>query len=124
MSDFSVDSIRVQKAEGFTKEKPAYESQVLIRKLGGPWPTVPVRIHFTDGSTKDIAWSTEASEIQYKLVHSAPVDWVQIDPERTLVLESRIINNHLKAQVDDKQQLRFSLSLQKIIEALMIGVAW
>ncbi|MEO3946095.1 M1 family metallopeptidase [Gorillibacterium sp. CAU 1737] len=124
MSDFSVDSIRVQKAEGSTKEMPAYESQILIRKLGGPWPTVPVRIHFADGSTKDIAWSTEASEIQYKLVHSAPVDWVQIDPERTLVLESRVINNHLKAQVDDKQQLRFSLSLQKIIEALMIGVAW
>ncbi|WP_058300962.1 M1 family metallopeptidase [Gorillibacterium timonense] len=124
MSDFSVDAIRVRKLETSSKDAPSYENLVMIRKQGGPWPSVPIRIHFRDGASRDIIWSTDANEIQYKLVHSSPVDWVQVDPDRSLVLESRLINNYLKADVNAKQKQRFSISVQKIIETLISGVAW
>jgi len=124
MSDFAVDAIRVRKLKSASAGAQAYESAVLIRKLGGPWPSVSVRIHFKDGSSRDVVWNAEASETEYKLTAASPADWAMIDPDRSLVLESRVINNYLKTEVDAKQGLRFSVSVQKLIETLISGVAW
>lgn len=123
MSDFAVESIRVRELKP-DSAAGSFESAVLIRKLGGPWLSVPVRIHFRDGTSRDLVWNAEASETEYKLTAASPVDWVLIDPDRTLALESRVINNYLKAEVNAKQGLRFTVSLQTLIEALISGVAW
>ncbi|WP_052339529.1 M1 family metallopeptidase [Gorillibacterium massiliense] len=122
MSDYSVDGIRINKktVDGAT----VYDSRVLIRKLGGQTSAVPVRFHFKDGSTKDEMGDGKASEVQYKFNGSSPVDWVQIDPKHTLVLENRHMNNYLKAEADPVWSVRLNTGVHKILEALISWVAW
>ena len=124
MSDYAVDGIKVRKLTDEADGKESYESSVLIRKLGGPWPEVPVRFHFSDGTVKDSVWDSESGDMLYKLVHSAPVSSVQVDPDHTLVLENKLINNFMKTEIDDEWGLRLSVGLQKIIETLISGLAW
>ncbi|MBC8081013.1 MAG: M1 family peptidase, partial [Gorillibacterium sp.] len=123
MSDYSVDGIKVQKTKT-TDGKASYESNVLIRKLGGPWPSVPVRFHFSDGTVKDRVLENESGDMLYKLVHTAPINWVQIDPKHTLVLEGGQINNFLKTDIDSKWGVRVGVGLQKLIETLISGLVW
>lgn len=122
MIDYSVDSIRTRKtnAEGGS----AYENEVLIRKLGSQHNAVPIRFSFADGAKIDKTWDSQGSEIVFKLTHSAPLDWVMIDPDHTLVLENRHINNYMKKDVDPAWSVRWSLGASKLLELLFGWLAW
>ncbi|WNQ11065.1 M1 family metallopeptidase [Paenibacillus aurantius] len=121
MADYSVDSIR-------TKHAPdggsGYVSEVLIRKRGGQVSPVPIHFHFLDGTVQVKDWDSQANEVLYKLQHTAPVDWVAIDPEHRLILENKHINNFMKTEVDEKWSIRWNVGLSKLIETLLGGVAW
>lgn len=122
MSDFTVDQIRVKKSGQGTQT--VYDSEVLIRKRGGDASSVPIRFHYSDGTFTDKTWDSQASDASFKLTHSAPVDWVMVDPTHTLVLENRHINNFMRTEVDSKWRIRWNAGISKIIEFLIGGFAW
>jgi hypothetical protein len=116
MVDHMVESIRIQPAP--TSEAASYESVVLIRKRDGYYGPVPIEFRFTDGSSKQEIWESKDDHIQYRITHTAPIDWVAIDPKHTIVLENQHINNFLKASIDEKLRVRWNIGLVKALELI------
>jgi hypothetical protein len=119
MVDYAVDSIQVKAANN----GHSFESLVRIRRLGAVQDAVPIRFHFADGHVKEELWDGREPEKVYSITHEAPVDWVQVDPRHTLVLENKHVNNFLKANVDARWSIRWSLGLVKVIEIVFGWVA-
>jgi hypothetical protein len=122
MLDYTVDNIHINKAN--ENGQITFISEVLIRKRGGPFPNVPIQFHFSDGTTVDKVWNSESSDILYKLAHTAPIDWVRIDPEHNLLMENKHINNFMKTTIDPAATIRWNTSFVKIIETLFNWVSW
>ncbi|WP_261808143.1 M1 family metallopeptidase [Paenibacillus sp. N3.4] len=122
MTDYSVESINV-KSLG-SKGAESYESTILISKRGGDSPVVPIQFHFSDGTVLDKSWDGKESSIEYKLVHTTPIDWVRIDPAYSLILENKHINNYMQTQVDPKWKIRLSLGTVQFLQAVFGWVAW
>ncbi|WP_281883774.1 M1 family metallopeptidase [Paenibacillus sp. YYML68] len=122
MSDFEVAGIQTSKRteSGAT----LYDSAVKLRRLGATVTTVPVRFHFTDGTHTDKTWNGTESEVIFKLTHTAPLEWASIDPQYTMVLENKRINNFMKTDVDNKLAVRWNLGAVKLIETLIGWVVW
>lgn len=118
MADFEVAGIQVEKAAD------GYKSQVLIRKNGANVSPVPIRFRFTDGTVMDKSWDGQGSEIVYTLAHSAPLQWAFIDPEHTLVLENKHINNFMKQKVDSKTSIRLNVGATRVLELLFGWLGW
>jgi len=122
MADFAVASIQVRPvAEG---GKELYESVVLIKRNGGKAGAIPIMLHFTDGTTVMKSWDGEQTHIQLKQSHTAPLEWVMIDPNHTNVLDNKVINNFMKAELPEKTRTRGNLSIVKAIEALLGALSW
>lgn len=122
MADFSVESIQVRpvKQDG----AQMYESIVLIKKHGGENGDIPVVLQFADGKKMTKKWNAEESHIQYKLLHSAPLEWAFIDPEQSNVLDNKLINNFMQAQLPEETRTRWSLGVVKLIEGLLGSLSW
>jgi len=121
--DYAVDHIQVHKTT--QQAQLFYKSEIKIVSLGVSNPSVPIQFHFSDGTTLNKVWSdTSGSEITYKIEYTSPVDWVRIDPQHTLLLESNLINNFLKTKVDPQTAIRWNMSFEKIIETLAAWVSW
>jgi aminopeptidase N len=122
MTDFAVDGIRTRKMEqdGLT----LYESTVLVKKHGGSYDRVPILFHFADGNQTEKIWEGKDDEAQFKLIHIAPIDWVAIDPQYTIVLENKHINSFMRTNVDPKLELRWNVGSMKLFETLFGWVAW
>jgi hypothetical protein len=122
MVDYAVDSINSKLVKG--SGSPSYESTILVTRLGGVSPSVPIHFHFADSTVLDKVWDGKEASIEYKLTHGAPVDWVKIDPAYTLVLENKHINNYMKTTVDEKWKIRLHLGFVQLLETLFSWIAW
>ncbi|MGG1553949.1 M1 family metallopeptidase [Paenibacillus ferrarius] len=119
MMDYSVESVRVK-----AQDAGAYESTVLIAKRGGNSPTVPIHFHFADGTSVDKTWDGKENSIEFKLTHTAPVDWVRIDPAYSLILENKHINNFYQTEVNQTWQIRWNLGIAQLLQTIFGWVAW
>lgn len=122
MTDFTIDGIYVKKQE--LNGVPSYESTVVVSKRGGSYGYVPIHFHFADGTGMDRVWEGKADQTEFKLTHTAPVDWAVIDPQHTNVLETKHINSFMKKDIDPKLALRWNLGSVKLLETLFSWVAW
>jgi hypothetical protein len=123
MVDYAVERIQTK----LLKDKgnsTTYESTVLIAKHGGESPSVPLHFHFADGTVLTKQWDGKEASIEYKLVHTSPIDWVKVDPAYTLVLENKHINNYMKTTVNEKWKVRFHLGISQILETMFSWIAW
>ncbi|WCF08480.1 M1 family metallopeptidase [Paenibacillus thiaminolyticus] len=122
MADFAVEGIdtRVLDNEG----APRYEATVHIVKKGADYPSVPIVFHFTDGTSTRKVWNGDGERMQYRLNHTAPLDWVMIDPLYTIVVENKHINNYMKAHVEEPVRTRVNLSIVKLLEMISSAVGW
>lgn len=122
MMDFSVDNIQVKKlSQG---DSTLYESTVLIRKRGGTAPKVPILFHFADKQKTEREWEGKESQTTFKLIHTSPVEWAMIDPNYSLVLENKHINNFYKKDIDPKWQVRWNLGVTQLIDTIFSWIAW
>jgi hypothetical protein len=127
MVDYSIEKIDVKliKDEGESGEgKSTYESIVRIQKNGGHHSPVPILFQFTDGKKIKKSWDGVDTQIQFKLVHEAPLDWVAIDPEYSMILENKHINNFMKTSIEEKTKVRWNLGTVILLETLIEWVAW
>jgi hypothetical protein len=101
-----------------------YESTIQLQRNGAVYPKVPLLLKFTDGHTIRKTWSSEDKQLQMKMNYTAPLDWVMIDPEYTMILENKHSNNFLRAQVDPKLATRLDLGIFKSIETIVGLFLW
>ncbi|PZM63166.1 M1 family metallopeptidase [Paenibacillus dendritiformis] len=122
MADFAVEGIdtRVVDSEG----APRYEATVHIVKKGADYPSVPIVFHFADGTSTRKVWNGDGERMQYRINHTAPLDWVMIDPLYTIVVENKHINNYMKAHVEEPVRTRVNLSIVKLLEMISSAVGW
>lgn len=122
MADFSVDAIDVKPIN--QEGDKQYESTVLIKRNGGTTGPIPILLKFTDGSTKTKVWSGDESHIQYTEVSPAPLEWVSVDPEQTNVLDNKLINNFMLAELPDDTRTRWNLGVSNLIKGLLGAFGW
>ncbi|CAH8767980.1 M1 family metallopeptidase [Paenibacillus dendritiformis] len=122
MADFAVEGIdtRLVDSEG----APRYEATVHIVKKGADYPSVPIVFHFADGTSTRKVWNGDGERMQYRINHTAPLDWVMIDPLYTIVVENKHINNYMKAHVEEPVRTRVNLSIVKLLEMISSAVGW
>lgn len=101
-----------------------YDNQVLIRKLGANTPPVPIRFRFTDGTIINKTWDAQGTEIVFTLTHAAPLQWVFIDPDNSLLLENKHINNLMKREIDSKTGIRLNVGATRVMEWLFGWLVW
>ncbi|WP_435923309.1 M1 family metallopeptidase [Paenibacillus sp. DYY-L-2] len=124
MTDYSVDRVSVAQIESKNGADPLYESTVQLSRQGGTAAKVPILFHFKDGNTIQKNWNGNGERIQMTLQYKEPLDWVQIDPDYTLVLENKHINNYIKAEIDETTGTRTTLGVVKLLEALLGTLIW
>ncbi|RCX14447.1 peptidase M1-like protein [Fontibacillus phaseoli] len=117
MADFSADRITVTPLT--QKGGTIYESTVQISRKGGTSSKIPLLFSFKDGHTTRKVWNGEGDTIQMKLQYKEPLDWVQVDPDFSLVLENKHINNYMKSEIDEPVNTRSTLSIVKLLETLL-----
>ncbi|GGG16013.1 M1 family metallopeptidase [Paenibacillus aceti] len=122
MADFSVDRIQVHPVA--SSEGAAYESVVDIHRKGANYPKITILLTFKDGHSLRKDWNVDNDTLQIKVQYKAPVDWVQIDPEYTLALENKHINNYLKAEVQEPLSTRSTLTVVKLLEIVLGSLIW
>lgn len=121
-SDFSVESIAITPVG--QQGNSQYESIVVIRKNSGDYREVPILFQFKDGMALSKTWDGASSHIQFKLLHSAPLAFAAVDPQHTMVLDNKRINNFLKAEVPEPTSTRWNLGIVKVIEGLLSSLSW
>lgn len=122
MTDYSIDSITVNPI-GQDNDQ-LFESVIDISQIGAATPKVPILFTFKDGHTTRKVWSGEDSQVELKLQYKEPLVWAMIDPDYTLVLENKHINNYLKAEVDETLRTRSNLGIVKLLEAVLGSFLW
>ncbi|UUZ82234.1 M1 family metallopeptidase [Paenibacillus sp. P26] len=122
MVDYAVTGIQTRRVT--ENGRTFYENKVQLRRMDGTYPNVPIRFHFADGTRLDKTWEGLDSEVIMKLDYTAPIDWVAVDPQHTIVLENKRINGFMKTSVDPKLAVRWNLGAVKVLEALFGWVAW
>jgi aminopeptidase N len=122
MADFSIESIHVRPV---TQDgNKMYESVVLVKKNGGSNGDIKVVLQFTDGTKITKLWNAEETHIQFKQLHSAPLDWAIVDPNYSNVLDNKLINNYMQAQLPEDTRARWSLGVVNLIEGLLGSLSW
>lgn len=122
MTDYAVEHVQTRKVKN--DDKTTYENAVLIKKYGGHYMDVPIRFHFADGSEVDRSWDGRDPQVLYTITSESPLEWAAIDPQQTMILETKRINNFMQMVVDSKWKVRFQIGIVKLIETLVNGVAW
>ncbi|REK71730.1 M1 family metallopeptidase [Paenibacillus paeoniae] len=122
MADFSVDAIEVKSIE--REEGQLYESTVLIKKNGGTSGPIPILFKFIDGSTITKEWAGDESHIQYTEVTTVPLEWVMVDPDHTNVLDNKLINNFMLAELPGETRTRWNVGVSKFIQGVLSMFGW
>lgn len=122
MTDFAIDDITVQKKE--SSSGTMYDSNVSVSRQDGNYPNIPILFTFADGHSLKKVWKGNGDIAQFKLQYTSPLSWAMIDPQYTLVLENKYINNYLKADLDVKKVSRWNISVTKLVETLLGSLSW
>jgi hypothetical protein len=122
MVDYAIRSIRSVPVRLDSGE--AYENRIVVESRDGIHGSADILIHFQDGTNAKQTWDGRKGETEFKIVSRSPVAWALIDPERTIVLENRHINNFMKTEVDERQKIRLNVGITKLIEGLIQWFAW
>ncbi|HEY4432346.1 MAG TPA: M1 family metallopeptidase [Paenibacillus sp.] len=120
--DFSVDTITVKKNGGSAAQ--SYESLVKITNKGSHYVNVPIKFTFSDGSATERVWNGEGAETTFQLLSDKLLLSAEIDPEHTILLETKHLNNFRLAEIEPKTLSRWTLSVTKLVETVLGTLVW
>ncbi|OMD21864.1 EnpEP protein [Paenibacillus odorifer] len=120
--DFSVDTITFKKNN--SGDAPSYESLVKISNKGSHYVDVPVKFTFADSSSVQRVWNGEGAETTFQLLSDKPLLSAEIDPEHSILLESKHLNNFRLAEIEPKTLSRWTLSVTKLLETVLGTLVW
>ncbi|WP_168123065.1 M1 family metallopeptidase [Paenibacillus sp. HB172176] len=122
MADYAVEAVGARPGAGDNGNM--YESTVLIKKNGGTNGPVPILFKFADGTTLTKIWNAQEDHVQYTEVQPSPIEWVSLDPNHANVLDNKLINNFMLADVPVATRARWNLGLTKLIEGFLGILSW
>ncbi|WP_339318119.1 M1 family metallopeptidase [Paenibacillus sp. FSL R10-2734] len=120
--DFSVDTITIKK--NGNSDAQSYESIVKITNKGSHYVDVPIKFTFSDGSATERVWKGEGAETTFQLLSDKLLLSAEIDPEHTILLESKHLNNFRLAEIEPKTLSRWTLSVTKLVETVLGTLVW
>lgn len=121
--DFAIDNITSKKING-NGEAASYESLVKVTNKGSHYADIPLKFTFSDGSTAQRIWNGNESETTFQLLHDKLLLSAEIDPEHSILLESRHLNNFRLAEIEPKVLSRWTLSVTKLLETVLGTLVW
>ncbi|MFS1511199.1 M1 family metallopeptidase [Chengkuizengella sp. SCS-71B] len=123
MVDYAVQSININKITN--QEQTLYKHQVLIQKNGASHHK-PLSILFTfeDGTSIEKTWDGIEKHKMFTFHHTSVLNWIAIDPEHTMILENKHINNFKKTSINSETKTRWNLVLIQWIEAILNAKMW
>lgn len=122
--DFAIENITIPTIKSTSGEAHSYESLVKVVNKGSAYPDVPLKFTFSDGYTMQRIWSGERKETTFQLFHNAPLLSAEIDPDHSILLESKHINNFRLAELDQDVLSRWTLSMTKLLESVLGTLVW
>lgn len=120
--DFSIDTITIKK--NGSSDAQSYESIVKITNKGSHYVDVPIKFTFADGSAAERVWNGEGAETTFQLLSDKPLLSAEIDPEHTVLLENKHLNNFRLAEIEPKTLSRWTLSVTKLVETVLGTLVW
>ncbi|OME64406.1 EnpEP protein [Paenibacillus odorifer] len=120
--DFSVDTITIKKSGN--SDAQSYESIVKITNKGSHYVDVPIKFTFADGSATERVWSGEGAETTFQLLSDKLLLSAEVDPEHTILLENKHLNNFRLAEIEPKTLSRWTLSVTKLVETVLGTLVW
>ncbi|MNW55128.1 hypothetical protein D3C74_327730 [compost metagenome] len=85
---------------------------------------MPVKFTFADGYTVQRYWNGENKQTTFQLSYKAPLLSAEIDPEHSVLLESKHLNNFRVAELEPDTLSRWTLSMTNLIENLLGTLVW
>jgi hypothetical protein len=97
--------------KGAPQEPAAYESVVVVRRMGeAVWP-VDVEMTFEGGHVFRTSWDGKDRWIRYRATGPKLLS-AQVDPDRKLLLDVNLLNNGLKVEDDRRAANHWSMRLR------------
>jgi hypothetical protein len=120
--DFSIDLITSKKNS--SNNAQSYESLVKITNKGSHYVDVPIKFTLSDGTSVQRVWNGEGAETTFQLLTDKPLRSAEIDPEHSILLESKHLNNFRLAEIEPKVLSRWTLSVTKLLETVLGTLVW
>jgi hypothetical protein len=121
-ADVAIESIRIAPVEAEGRRQ--YESVVALTRTGAFTGPVPVVLTFADGTTGTYLWEGDGDSTEIRVVRPQPVAWAAADPNRTNLLDNRLYNNFLKADLPRTTRNRWNLGAAKALETIIARLGW
>ncbi|WP_310830908.1 M1 family metallopeptidase [Paenibacillus pedocola] len=123
--DFSVDNIKTSIAKSSAEgENGRYKFMVKVSNKGSQYADVPIKFTFSDGYTVRKIWNGGQKAANFQLTYKAPLMSVEIDPDHSILLESKHLNNFMLAELAPKTLSRWTLVSTKLLETLLGTLVW
>lgn len=121
-ADVAIDAIRIEPAESGGRR--LYESVVSLSRTGAYTGPVAVAMQFADGSTATHIWDDDRDRAEIRVARPHPVVWAAADPNRTNLLDNRMYNNFMKAELPRTTRNRWNLGAAKVLETIIARFGW
>lgn len=123
--DFAVDDIKLSvRRGGGGGTELQYDAVVEVSNKGSHYGEVPVKFTFSDGYTVQQYWNGEGKTTVFELSYKAPLVSAEIDPEHSILLESRHLNNFRMAEIAPAALSRWTLGATTLLETLLGTLVW
>jgi hypothetical protein len=100
------------------EELPGWESEVVVRRLGGASLPVIVDLVFTDGQRARLRWDGHERWVRFRAV-GPRLAWAEVDPEETLLLDVDRLNNSRRTAPDRRASRRWGQRVRFWIQNLL-----
>ncbi|HEX2163743.1 MAG TPA: M1 family metallopeptidase [Thermoanaerobaculia bacterium] len=90
---------------------PGWESEVVVRRLGGVTLPVHTDLVFADGQRARLRWDGRERWVRFRVV-GPKLLWAEVDPDETMILDVDRLNNSLRVEPDRRASRRWGQRLR------------
>ena len=121
-ADVAIESVRTAPSESNGSRQ--YESVVTLSRTGAYTGPIAVLLQFADGSVSTHVWDSDSARTEIRVTRPHPVVWAAADPNRTNLLDNRLYNNFMKAELPRTTRNRWNLGAAKLLETIIARFGW
>jgi hypothetical protein len=122
MTDYAIVSVQSQIVQ--QHGETVYEHELFIEKQGAEYPRVPLQLRFEDGSVMNRLLDGRPERQKVTVLHRSPLKMAVLDPHYTMLLENRRLNNYMRGNVDQNENIRWTLAIVHAVENMMRLWVW
>jgi hypothetical protein len=107
--DYEVSSVAaVQLESGGTNGSAAFESSVLVRRLGGVTVPVEIAVKFEGEGPERVTWDGQDEWKKLTFRRPSKIEWARVDPGHLLRLDVNWVNNAKRLSADHRVATKWS----------------